>query len=115
LFFKNGLITFAKKIPPVKVFLLEIFEQFRQVTFYTVREETQEYSETDLFVERFSNHAQYKEDYDQIATLIEEIGDHYGAKDFFFSRHEVHATALPPSRTLVLNGLEILFFQNSLR
>jgi hypothetical protein len=99
----------------VKVYLLEIFEQFRKVTFYTLRDETQEYSETDRFIERFSNDAQYKEDYDQIATLIEAIGETHGAKDIFFSRHEAHATALPPSKSLVLNGLEILFMHNSLR
>ncbi|MEO0043970.1 MAG: hypothetical protein RL329_3418 [Bacteroidota bacterium] len=95
--------------------MLEVFEQFRQVTFYTLRDETQEYSETDRFIERFSNDEQYKEDYYQIATLIEEIGDTHGAKDIFFSRHEAHATALPPNRSLVLNGLEILFMHNSLR
>lgn len=98
-------------------FVLEPFiEDFKLVSFYTVRWDNHELSETDKFIQKFLKHEiLYKKDLQEILTLIEEIGNERGAKDIYFSRFEESATALPPSKSLIINGLEILFYQNKLR
>jgi hypothetical protein len=101
----------------VNNFVLEPFlEDFKLVTYYSVRWDTHELSETDKFIQKFlKQEILYKKDLQEILTLIEEIGNERGAKDIYFSRFEESATALPPSKSLIINGLEILFYENKLR
>jgi hypothetical protein len=100
----------------VNIFALEIFETYPKVTYYTVRWENAELSETDKFIEKFLyQQVDYKRELQEILTLIEVIGEERGAKDFYFSRHENLATALPPSSMLLVKGIEILFYENRLR
>lgn len=97
-------------------FILEIFDdEFPFVTYYTVRwenSETQNIKETDKFVTRFSTHDEYKEDYDEIAALLELMGNEECALPIFFTRHEDEANALPPS---FVNGLSLKYGDNCLR
>lgn len=78
-------------------FILEIFDaDFQMVTYYTVRWEDQELSETDKFFEKFSEDDKHRENFNQILALMELIGDKKGALPVFFTRHEDEASALPP-------------------
>ncbi|MEL7222163.1 MAG: hypothetical protein AAGJ93_12645, partial [Bacteroidota bacterium] len=80
-------------------FILEIFDEgFRHVTFYTIRKDGEEMSETEKFMRRFYQNQEFQEDYNQIAFLLQLMGEEEGASDDFFSRHEDEASALPPSR-----------------
>ncbi len=100
----------------MNIFALEIFETYPIVTFYTVRWEKEEISETDKFIKKFLyQQTKYKTELQEILTLIEVIGEERGAKDIYFTRHENLATALPPSSTLLVKGIEILFYENRLR
>lgn len=84
-------------------FILEEFDaEFPYVTYYTVRWEGDELSETDKFIERFQADIDYKEEYDEIAELLRLMGEEHCALDIFFRRFEDEASALPPSRVVQL-------------
>ncbi len=93
---------------------LEIFAQFRKVTFYTVRFEDETMSETDKFFNRFRDNLDRREQLREMAAFIEEIGNVYGAKIWLF-RDESAAEALPPEyRMAIRNGL-VQFLDYDLR
>jgi hypothetical protein len=97
----------------VNSFILEIFDDgFPYVTFYTVRKEGEEASETEKFARKFFQHELLGEDYDQIAYLLQLMGEEEGASDDFFTRHEDEASALPPKSVYFL---DIPFHTNYLR
>jgi len=97
----------------VNSFNFEIFDDdFRYVTFYTVRKEGEEVSETEKFIERFRSDVVHKDDFQQIVTLIEIMGDERGATGDFFTRHEDEASALPPKK---LWFLQVPLRNNKLR
>lgn len=94
-------------------FILEIFdEDFPLVTFYSVKKEGEDVSETEKFVRRFYQHEEFSEDYNQIAYLLQLMGEEEGASDDFFTRHEDEASALPPKKVYFL---DIPFHTNRLR
>lgn len=82
----------------MNIFTLEIFDDLgRRCTFYTVRWEDAEHSETDKFLMKFSKDEKLKTSLEELAKFIEiAIGDEYGALAAFF-RFEDLAHALPPS------------------
>lgn len=86
-------------------FTIEIFAEFPLVTFYTVKKEKGNKSETDKFVSNFDNNEEFQDDYDEIVGLLKIMGNEECATDMFFSRHEDEASALPPKmvRELKLN------------
>jgi hypothetical protein len=82
----------------VNIFALEKFDdQGSRCTFYTVRWEEAELSETDKFFDKFRKDENLKSQLQELAKFLEiVIGDEQGAlKDFF--RFENTAQALPPS------------------
>ena len=94
-------------------FNLEIFDDdFQYVTFYTVRKEDENISETEKFVDRFRSDVVHKNDFQQIIALIEIMGDERGATRDFFARHEDEASALPPKK---LWFLQVPLHNNKLR
>jgi hypothetical protein len=100
----------------VNIFALEVFETYPIVSYYTVRWQNDELSETDKFIKKILyQQTEYKTELQEILTLIEVIGEERGAKDIYFTRHEDLATALPPSSSLLIRGIEIPFYQNRLR
>ena len=97
-------------------FVLQIFEKYPLVTFYSVRWESSELSETDKFIKKILyDKTEYKIDLQEILTLVEIMGEENGAKSIYFTRHEDEATALPPNTKLLVRGIEIPFYQNRLR
>jgi len=99
----------------VNSFIIETFKEFSRVHFYTVRWDEQEESETDRFLARFLDDETYREELDELVTLIEDIGENRGAVDFLFNRFENRATALPPNFPMEINGLEFSFPETRLR
>lgn len=77
-----------------RIILIKEFKRFKKVTFYTLRYEESNISETDKFLDRFMNNTDFKEDFDDILNYIEEIGER-GAEAKYF-RFEGKAEALPP-------------------
>ncbi|MNK40617.1 hypothetical protein D3C87_592670 [compost metagenome] len=53
---------------------LEVFEQYEEVTYYTIRYDQEEYSETEKFFLNFMDKKEFKEDIDIISRKIENIG-----------------------------------------
>jgi hypothetical protein len=84
-------------------FALEIWDDDATlVTFYTVRNENDQLSETDKFITKFKDHPDYKEKLQEIiALLLDAMGEETGAHKAYFSRNENHASALPPSSVRV--------------
>lgn len=88
-------------------FALEIWDEDSSlVSFYTVRREGEDETETDKFYLKFRGHPEYGKKLEELTTLLfDAIGEEHGAIEAIFSRHENWATALPPGsvRRLKLN------------
>lgn len=93
-------------------FTIEIFAEFPLVTFYTVKKEKGNESETDKFVSNFDNNEEFHEDYDEIVGLLKIMGNEECATEMFFSRHEDEASALPPK---YVRELQLIYNSNRLR
>lgn len=90
-------------------FELEIWDDESElVTFYTVRWQDSEISETDKFFDKMRRIPEMKEPIQRMAKLITEvIGNTYGAHEAFFNRFENRATALPPKGKIKISELEL--------
>lgn len=90
-------------------FALEVWDnEAEKASFYTVRWEDANVSETDKFFEKMNSIPDMKPHAQELATLIiEVIGNTYGAHDAFFNRFENRATALPPRGQIKLSELEL--------
>jgi hypothetical protein len=83
----------------VAIFALEKwYDEGRICTFYTVRWENEESSETDKFFDKYAvpEHHLEKEALELLRLITENIGNKYGATNDFFDRVENLAQALPP-------------------
>lgn len=100
----------------MNIFALEKFDdQGSKCTFYTVRWDDAELSETDKFFEKFRYDAQLKHPLRELASFIEVvIGDEYGALEDFF-KFENAAQAIPPSGTYKVEDLYINYGNFPLR
>lgn len=78
---------------------VEIFsDEGSKVTFYTVRHEGAEFSETEIFFRKVYS-GEYKEDVQKLTRLLSnQIANRYGAHEKYFNRHEMLAAALPPKK-----------------
>ena len=90
-------------------FALEVWDdEAEKVSFYTVRWENSDISETDKFFDKMNNIPEMRPHVQELAKLIAEvIGNTYGAHDSFFNRFENRATALPPRGHIKLSELEL--------
>lgn len=90
-------------------FALEIWnDEAEKATFYTVRWEDSEYSETDKFLLRMQEDSEIKRPLQELLYLITEvIGNTYGANEAFFNRFENRVTALPPRGKIKISEIEL--------
>jgi len=74
-------------------FTLEIWDDSsRLVTFYTIRRDGEEDTETDKFLMQYHRHPRYGAVLQELLTLLfQDIGDRFGAKEVLFNRRERHA------------------------
>lgn len=85
-------------------------------TFYTVRWDDQELSETDRFFEKYIDEPIYKDDLEALTDLlIFSIGQVHGASDALINREENEVKALPPKGKVVLGELTHHYPNFSLR
>jgi len=100
----------------MNTFALEIFDDQGQVcSFYTVRWEGADLSETDKFFVKYENDSTFQRPLQELAKFISnKIGDEMGALEDFF-RFENAAQALPPSGTYKVEDLYINFGNFPLR
>lgn len=100
----------------MNIFELEIFDDEGSLcTFYTVRWQDAEQSETEKFFTKFKNDNRLKTSLQELAKFLEVvIGEKYGALEHFF-RPENKAQALPPSGTYRVDEVTINYGQFPLR
>ena len=100
----------------MNTFALEIFDDQGEVcTFYTVRWEDADFSETDKFFMKYENDDTFQQPLQELARFIsKKIGDEMGALEDFF-RFENTAQALPPSGTYKVENLYINYAHFPLR
>lgn len=99
----------------MNTFVVEVFLSLPKVTFYTVRWDEQNESETDRFLFKYNGKPQQKSQLQDLVNLINEIGEHRGAKQIYFDRSANEASELPPKRPITIDN-EIVHFQlNQLR
>lgn len=94
---------------------VEVFsDEGSKVTFYTVRKEGAEISETEDFFRRVSEKTEYQEDvYKLVRLLSNQIANLYGAHEKYFNRHERKATALPPKKYRTFKTEKVINFSYS--
>ena len=101
----------------MNTFALEIFDDLgKQCTFYTVRWEDSELSETDkFFKKKYETGSTFERSIQELAMFIsKKIGDEMGALEVFF-RFENIAQALPPAGTHKVEGIYINYGKFPLR
>ncbi len=74
---------------------IEEFYTYKKVIYYSIRVEEDELMETEKFYQRFMENQEYKEEFIDLITWIEHIGENEGAIPELF-RDEDDAQALPP-------------------
>ena len=99
----------------MNTFVVEEFVTYRMVTYYTVRWDKSDLSETDKFISKYRNNTKLRRDLDEIIKLIEDIGRYRGAKDMYFKRHAGAAVELPPLGYFEIDSVEVSYFDNHLR
>lgn len=97
-------------------FGLEIWDdESRLVTFYTIRVDGNEFSETDKFLRKYQNDPKYRDALEQLLSLLLDVmGEQQGAHPAFFTRRENRAQALPPSHAY-FGEIELRYPQFPLR
>lgn len=99
----------------MSTFELEIWDgQCEKVTFYTVRWQDSEDSETDKFFFKFEK-SQNEALKELNSLLLDTIGTDYGAIDEFFNRFENRVTGLPPQGAVRIGEFKVHFQQFPLR
>lgn len=100
----------------MNTFAVEIFDDTgKHCTFYTVRWDEAELSETDKFFKKYEDHKEFGDSLMEMASFLHEvIANEYGALDVFF-RFENAAQALPPKGKYQIGELQVNFFNFPLR
>lgn len=99
----------------MNTFVIEELVTYRKVTYYTVRWDESDLSETDKFISKYRQNVELRRDLDEILKLIEDIGRFRGAKDMYFRRHAGAAVELPPLGKFEIDSVEVSYFENRLR
>jgi hypothetical protein len=85
-------------------------------TFYTVRLEDEELSETDKFFDKYDNIDIYKSSIQELsAFILITIGDDHGAEDALLNRAENEVIGLPVKRNVRLKKIQYYFPEFPLR
>ena len=100
----------------MNTFAIEIFDDTgAQCTFYTVRWEDSEFSETDKFFMKFENNSKLATSLQELAKFLSiVIAEEYGANVNFF-KFENEAHALPPTGKFQVGEIEINYGNFPLR
>lgn len=80
-------------------FELEIWDdECKKTTFYTIKKEGEDLSETDKFFDKYGdeNHPFHQQASELAVLIFEAIGDKYGAINDFITRTKNRAQSLPP-------------------
>ena len=100
----------------MNTFALEIFDdEGKKCTFYTVRWDDSELSETDKFLEKYGDDDNFKHYIEDLLSLILVQLANRGALDKFKFRFENSAEALPPNQKTTVIRLEIKYPNSPLR
>jgi hypothetical protein len=100
----------------MNTFAVEIFDDTgTHCTFYTVRWDNSELSETDKFFTKYEDHEEFGDSLMEMASFLNQvIANEYGALDDFF-RFENAAQALPPKGRYQIGEFLLNFFNFPLR
>ncbi len=95
----------------MNTFALEIWDdEASKCTFYTVRWEDAEESETDKFFNKYDAIAELKRSTQELLSLIlDSIGEDYGAVDALFNRFENEVIGLPNKGKVNVSGVFFLY------
>jgi hypothetical protein len=79
------------------MFTVEIFDEGKSCSFYSVRKEESENMEAEKFFLNYESESKLKVEFQELVQFVfVKIGDELGAKEYFF-RFENDAQALPPT------------------
>ena len=78
---------------------IETAIEYKKVTYYTVRFENNDNSEFEKFILKHQTDATIHNEFQDLLSLIEALGEEIGAKPRYFSRKEKRAEALPPQQS----------------
>ena len=90
--------------------IIEEFARFRTVTFYTLRSEEGDLSETDDFLERMKKEPGYALQRNTLLQWIADIGNDEEGANFDLFRQERLCVALPPKRKYLDNKIDLRLY-----
>jgi hypothetical protein len=90
--------------------IIEEFERFKTVTYYTLRREDAVFSETDDFLDRMKRESAYIEQFHQLIQWLEYIGESMKGANPEFFRSEGHCVALPPKATHLKEAIDLRLY-----
>ena len=95
----------------MNTFALEIWDdEASKCTFYTVRWEDAEESETDRFFNKYDTIAEFKRPNQELLSFIlDSIGEDHGAIDALFNRFENEVVGLPNKGKVNVSGVVFLY------
>lgn len=101
----------------VDIFAVEMWDdEGAKCSFYTVKQEGVNDSETDLFFEKYDAMATYKQaNQELLSFIIYAIGEHHGAIDEFFNRDENEVKGLPVQGKRTIKNISYHFPKFPLR
>lgn len=91
----------------VNIFVVEIWDdEGAKCTFYTVRNDDHDESETDMFFNKYDAIEEYKEaNQELLSFIIHAIGDDHGAIDELFNRDENEVKGLPTQGKIIVKEI----------
>jgi len=92
----------------VNIFELEIWDdEAQKCTFYTVREDGAQNTETDTFFKKYNSDKMYKQSAQELLSFVLlAIGDRHGAIDELFNRNENEVEGLPSKGKINISELD---------
>lgn len=99
----------------MNTFELEIWDdECERVTFYTVRWQDSELSETDRFFDKYEK-TEKQATQELLVLLLDSIGTDHGAVEAFFNRPEDGVTGLPPKGRITVDEVKFHYPKFPLR
>jgi hypothetical protein len=89
---------------------IQEFARFDTVTYFTIKGEDSQFSETDDFLLRMKKETEYADQLEQLALWLQNIGNHKEGALFDLFRPERNCLALPPKRRHLEDQIDLRLY-----
>ena len=86
------------------------FARYATVTYFTIKGENSQFSETDDFLLRMKKETEFADQLEQLALWLQNIGNHKEGAHFDLFRPERNCLALPPKRRYLEDQIDLRLY-----